>query len=219
MQKKTRWWLVLVVLAVVLLGGYYIASPWIMLARFKVDAQARKAEKMDNYVDFTAVRASLKAQLQARVAAKIGIDPNNPLAAMGMALANAVIDPVVVTVASPQGIVAMMNGENPMPGLNRLGVAVPEPAPRLQPQSFDQMPDGGLEPPRLLKVQAQNTPPAPQRKQQWRLSYKGLNHAVIHATPAAQGDPYLTLQRRGLFTWKVVDVQLGNFWPDQWHLP
>ena len=209
-MHKKRWFMALALALALLLTGYYFASPWAMLARFKADAQARKTDKMEKYVDFVAVRASLKAQIQERVRAKIGVERDNPIAAIGMGLANAVIDPVVQVAASPQGIVAMMNGENPLPGLNRLGIAVPEPLPRMQPQSWEAPPDPA--PPEMRKVQLQTAPTS--KHKQWRLAYQGLNHAVVQPVPFERGEPYLLMQRRGLFGWKVVDVQLGNIWPD-----
>ena len=86
-MHKKRWFMALALALALLLTGYYFASPWAMLARFKADAQARKTDKMKNYVDFVAVRASLKAQIQERVRAKIGVERDNPIAAIGMGLA------------------------------------------------------------------------------------------------------------------------------------
>ena len=85
-MHKKRWFMALALALALLLTGYYFASPWAMLARFKADAQARKTDKMEKYVDFVAVRASLKAQIQERVRAKIGVERDNPIAAIGMGL-------------------------------------------------------------------------------------------------------------------------------------
>ena len=111
-----------------------------------------------------------------------------------MALANAVIDPVVAAVASPQGMVAAMNGENPLPGLNRLDIAVPQPQTPMRTEPAQQ--------------QAQTLPASSRR--QWRLSYVGPNQVVVRAAPAQEGDPYLVMRRQGLFAWKVTDLQLGR---------
>ena len=55
-----------------------------------------------------------------------------------------------------------------------------------------------------------NASPHAQARRQWRLSYTGLNQAVIRAVPAEEDAPYLVMQRKGLFGWQVVDVQLGK---------
>ena len=171
------------------------ASPWVALARFKEDARARRTEKMADYVNFPAVQASLKAQMRNKIKAEVGRQDDDFAAAtqiLGAAVANLVLDPVVEKVASPQGMVAIMNGENPLPGLNKLDIAVqpPAPTPPTPPQP--------------------NASPHAQARRQWRLSYTGLNQAVIRAVPAEEDAPYLVMQRKGLFGWQVVDVQLGK---------
>ena len=194
-MNKKHALLAAVLLLVLLLGGYFVASPWVALARFKEDARARRTEKMADYVNFPAVQASLKAQMRNKIKAEVGRQDDDFAAAtqiLGAAVANLVLDPVVEKVASPQGMVAIMNGENPLPGLNKLDIAVQPPAPT---------------PP--TPPQPNASPHAPARRQ-WRLSYTGLNQAVIRAVPAEEDAPYLVMQRKGLFGWQVVDVQLGK---------
>ncbi len=196
-MNKKHALLAAVLLLVLLLGGYFVASPWVALARFKEDARARRTEKMADYVNFPAVQASLKAQMRNKIKAEVGRQDDDFAAAtqiLGAAVANLVLDPVVEKVASPQGMVAIMNGENPLPGLNKLDIAVqpPAPTPPTPPQP--------------------NASPHAQARRQWRLSYTGLNQAVIRAVPAEEDAPYLVMQRKGLFGWQVVDVQLGKLW-------
>lgn len=225
-QKKS--WIVAGVmgLPVLLLLVYYLASPWVILARFKADAQARRSERMSIYVDFAAVRASIKTQLLARLQEEMpGADAaGKGLAAVGMALANAALEPAVHVLASPQGLIAMMNGENPLPGFDRLGIAVPSPVAPSKAQPFPAAPNADatrnqanpLHP--LHQEAAPQTPPAAASpmsddpKRTWRLRYVGLNRVVIQRQPAQAGEPYLLMQRRGLFGWQVVDVQLGRLW-------
>ena len=45
-KHKKRALLAAALLLVLLLGGYFVASPWLVLARFKDNARARHAEKM-----------------------------------------------------------------------------------------------------------------------------------------------------------------------------
>ena len=194
-MNKKHALLAAVLLLVLLLGGYFVASPWVALVRFKEDARARRTEKMADYVNFPAVQASLKAQMRNKIKAEVGRQDDDFAAAtqiLGAAVANLVLDPVVEKVASPQGMVAIMNGENPLPGLNKLDIAVqpPAPTPPTPPQP--------------------NASPHAQARRQWRLSYTGLNQAVIRAVPAEEDAPYLVMQRKGLFGWQVVDVQLGK---------
>lgn len=197
-MNKKHALLAAVLLLVLLLGGYFVASPWVALARFKEDARARRTEKMADYVNFPAVQASLKAQMRNKIKAEVGRQDDDFAAAtqiLGAAVANLVLDPVVEKVASPQGMVAIMNGENPLPGLNKLDIAVQPPAQTAPPAPTPPQP---------------NASPHAQARRQWRLSYTGLNQAVIRAVPAEEDAPYLVMQRKGLFGWQVVDVQLGK---------
>lgn len=215
-MKKKHALLAAVLLLVLLLGGYFVASPWVALARFKEDARARRTEKMADYVNFPAVQASLKAQMRNKIKAEVGRQDDDFAAAtqiLGAAVANLVLDPVVEKVASPQGMVAIMNGENPLPGLNKLDIAVPQ-----QVQPPEQTAPPAPTPPQPDALPHAQAPgiasdagaqPA-QARRQWRLSYTGLNQAVIRAVPAEEDAPYLVMQRKGLFGWQVVDVQLGK---------
>ena len=202
-MQKNRWMVTGAVAVLGLLIAYSIASPWVMLSRFKADAQARKTERMEIYVDFPAVRASIKTQMLARFASSMQGRTNEGVAAIGMAFANAVIDPLVQVVASPEGVVAMMNGENPLPGFNRLGIAVPDHA------SAGQQPAGM----QMLPVVQSPAPAASASaapRKQWRLAYDGPNRTVIRSVPEKEGDPYLVMHRMNVFGWKVTDVQLGR---------
>ena len=215
-MNKKHALLAAVLLLVLLLGGYFVASPWVALARVKEDARARRTEKMADYVNFPAVQASLKAQMRNKIKAEVGRQDDDFAAAaqiLGAAVANLVLDPVVETVASPQGMVAIMNGENPLPGLNKLDIAVPQ-----QVQPPEQTAPPAPTPPQPDALPHAQAPgiasdagaqPA-QARRQWRLSYTGLNQAVIRAVPAEEDAPYLVMQRKGLFGWQVVDVQLGK---------
>ena len=216
-MNKKHALLAAVLLLVLLLGGYFVASPWVALARFKEDARARRTEKMADYVNFPAVQASLKAQMRNKIKAEVGRQDDDFAAAaqiLGAAVANLVLDPIVETVASPQGMVAIMNGENPLPGLNRLDIALPPTAlaeeaapPAAQPPSAHQQ--AGK--PAGAPADSAGADTAKHRRQ-WKLAYTAWNRAVIRAVPAEEGAPYLVMQRKGLFGWQVVDVQLGKLW-------
>ena len=211
-MNKKHALLAAVLLLVLLLGGYFVASPWVALARFKEDARARRTEKMADYVNFPAVQASLKAQMRNKIKAEVGRQDDDFAAAtqiLGAAVANLVLDPVVEKVASPQGMVAIMNGENPLPGLNKLDIAVQPPAQTAPPAPTPPQPNASPHAQAPGAASDAGAQPA-QARRQWRLSYTGLNQAVIRAVPAEEDAPYLVMQRKGLFGWQVVDVQLGK---------
>lgn len=238
-QQNKRWLTISAIGLAVLLLVYYLISPWVTLARLKADAQARRTDRMERYIDFAAVRSSIKTQLLARLQEEIPADARHQgWAGVGMALAGAALEPAVYVLASPRGLVAMMNGENPLPGFDRLGIAVPQPVesstqPELpMPPStppLHAVPHGpGVDATGAAREQANQPGPKDQAavvsqapsaaasplpvasKRPWRLRYESLDRVVIQRQSAQAGEPYLLMQRRGWFSWLVVDVQLGR---------
>jgi len=82
------------------------ASPWWSLHRLR-DAVARHdADAVSAQVDFPALRASVKDQLQASIGRDV--DGANPFAQIGRKFAMAVANPLVDAVVSPEGVAAMV---------------------------------------------------------------------------------------------------------------
>jgi hypothetical protein len=76
------------VAGVVVLAGY-AASPLIGFGMLRSAAQAGDRDRLEQAVDFPAVRESLKSQISAGVVKAVGSDPSlrgNPLGALGAML-------------------------------------------------------------------------------------------------------------------------------------
>jgi hypothetical protein len=69
-------------------------------------AQARNAEKLSSYVDYPKVRESVKSQLKAAMAAKMMEGSGNGFEALGMAIGMQMMDPMIDTMISPEGLQA-----------------------------------------------------------------------------------------------------------------
>jgi hypothetical protein len=103
------------VLAAGAVGGLLVAaatsfaSPWWSLHRLR-DAVARHdADAVSAQVDFPALRASVKDQLQASISRDVdSADGGNPFAEIGRKFAMAVANPLVDAVVSPEGVAAMV---------------------------------------------------------------------------------------------------------------
>ncbi|MGH8854124.1 MAG: DUF2939 domain-containing protein [Telluria sp.] len=98
-------------LAVAVFAGISYASPYYQLSRMRAAAEARDAQTLAQYVDFPALRASVKQQVMHRLGAGgvLAEPASNPFAAFGKAMASAVIDPVVNAAVSPEGVAAMLD--------------------------------------------------------------------------------------------------------------
>lgn len=174
-----------VALAAFLIAAYFL-SPIIALHGLTTAAKAGDRAKLERSIDFPAVRDSLKTQLKAVMTRSVAEDPklrDNPFAALGQMLLVGVIDKAVDAYATPDAIAEMV-ATNKAP--ERISTDAPAP-PVEQP-----------------KPKAKSSTEA-------HYAYQGLNH--FHATyrdkADAPGDELgLILERRGLFTWKLVKIEL-----------
>lgn len=101
--------LLAVLLALAAFAGWYVLSPGMAMQGLKEAALAGDREELKERVDFPAIRESLKSQLRAHMAAEMAKEKDtNPFAGIGMLLANAIIDPLIDGVISPDGIKAIV---------------------------------------------------------------------------------------------------------------
>jgi hypothetical protein len=104
----------LLVIVVVAVLGYGYASPYLALNRLKRAADERDAQTVSEYVDYPALRESLKEQIAGLLTRKIQARANgNPLAALGAMIGVALIGPLVDAYATPDGVAALLNGMPP----------------------------------------------------------------------------------------------------------
>ena len=97
----------LVGLAAVMLAaaGWWIGSPWWTLRQVQRAADARDAAALSAYVDYPALRADVKQQAQRAITQQAATD--DPLIALGAALARALVNPAVETLVTPEGVAAI----------------------------------------------------------------------------------------------------------------
>lgn len=176
------------VLAALVIAGYF-ASPILALQGLTAAAKAGDKARLESAVDFPAVRESLKSQLKASMTRKLEEDPklrDNPFAAFGQMLLVGVVDKAVETYATPDAIANM--------------VATNEP-----PKNIGATPGG--------PVVDQPQPEAKKAKSDTEVhyGYVDLDHFRATYRDRKDGDqePFgLVLERRGLFKWKLVKIEL-----------
>jgi hypothetical protein len=103
-------WIAAIAVAVVLLGGigWYVESPLYTLSKMKAAAEANDADALSGYIDYPALRSSLKSQIVARVQADVAKSDKSGLGSLEVGLASAVIGPLTDAVVSPEGVRAML---------------------------------------------------------------------------------------------------------------
>lgn len=198
------------VIAVVAILGYGYASPYLAANRMKAAADARDAATLNEYVDYPALRMSLKQQvgemLQQRIHAQ---HSSNPLLLFGAVIGAALIGPLVDAYATPDGVAALLNG---MPPTGKPGEQPAAPPP----QAANESSESGAQPapatpPAAPPVQSAQNAPAPESRPVTAARYRSFNEFALTWDRGTTGERYAAiLQRHGLFSWKLAAVELNE---------
>lgn len=97
-----RWPIAVGVLLIVAAGAWAWGSPYWTVSRLKQAADARDVATLSAHVDYPAVRESLKLQLRERLGRTRSSD--DPLEALGAAVAERFAAPVVDALVTPEGV-------------------------------------------------------------------------------------------------------------------
>jgi hypothetical protein len=207
----------LIVIVVIAALGFTYASPYLALNNLKRAADARDTQTVNQYVDFPALRESLKQQVAGLLTRRLDAHSNgNPLAAIGAMIGVALIGPLVDAYATPDGVAALLNG---MPPRGDPGERPPAPPAANTPA------DGAAASPAPATPTAPavgnagnagnagngNTNAAPAQPPQTTAGYRGLNEFVVTYQHGAGDARYSAIfQREGVFTWKLAAVNLNE---------
>jgi hypothetical protein len=189
----------IVVIVVVAVLGYGYASPYLALDSLKRAADARDAQTVSEYVDYPALRESLKEQIGGLLTRRIEARASgNPLAAIGAMIGVALIGPLVDAYATPDGVAALLNGMPPRGDLNQRP-PVPQDAGANAPAT--------PAPPAPAPATSTTAPPQPP---QTTAGYRGINEfAVTYQHGVGDARYAAILRREGLFSWKLAAVDLN----------
>jgi hypothetical protein len=104
-------------LAAVLVIGSVVASPYITLYQMKNAMLHGDADSFATHVDFPRLRENFKGQIMAEMGKQMARPEmaGNPMASFGQAMAVPFIGPMVDTLVSPAGVIAMMKGNAVLP--------------------------------------------------------------------------------------------------------
>ncbi len=103
-------------LALCVFAAWMYFSPYLAYRNLTRAADRGDVEALNELVDFPALRTSFKENLKNAVAREISADADNPLAAMGGALAGMLTSRVVDAAVTPAGIAALTRGNDPTEG-------------------------------------------------------------------------------------------------------
>lgn len=100
-------------LVIVVLLTFYAISPWIAVAGLRNAAKNNDVADLEEYVDFPALRESLKGWITASMMKSMQTKDlkDNPFAGLGMLLANSLVGPMVDAMITPSALGAMASGQ------------------------------------------------------------------------------------------------------------
>lgn len=102
----------IIAVVIVLVGGYYYASPYLVLNSIKNAAQAGDSEKVSAYMDYPSVRQSFKDQMNAYMVKGIASKETDGWEALGTMIATTMVDKMVDAVVTPEGMTLMLQGKD-----------------------------------------------------------------------------------------------------------
>lgn len=106
-------WIILLLVVLLALGGYVAAGPYLAIRGISQAIEQQDAGRLKKYVDFAAVRVSLKAQINDYLVRKAGVDTqSNPLGGFALALADSVTGRGVDAMVTPSGIGTLLQGNS-----------------------------------------------------------------------------------------------------------
>lgn len=98
-------------------GVWLFFTPHLAVSGMKSAAEGRDAAKLSSYVNFPALKESLKATFNAKLASDVTKkDDGSPFTALGAAMAAAFINPMIDALVTPESLAMMMKGDKPQPG-------------------------------------------------------------------------------------------------------
>ncbi|MEQ6290868.1 DUF2939 domain-containing protein [Vogesella sp. GCM10023246] len=168
-------------LAAIALTSWFYYTPYLAVQGMQDAAQERNATKLARYVDFPVVKENLKAELNGQMLQKL---QGNPLAAVGVVFAGAMVNAMVDAIVSPQGLAMMMQGEKPLSTTTAEATA---------PGSQDD--------------QANTS-----NKIETKMGYDGLSQFIVKVYQRDKPEQAinLVLQRHNLVSWQLAEIRLPH---------
>jgi hypothetical protein len=190
---------VVVVLVIVL--SY--ASPYLILNRLHDAVQARDSQTIDRYVDYPALRVSLKQQVTQMLSRRVDTQKlQHPLAALGALVGMALVNPLVDAYATPDGVAALLAG---MP---------PKGDPGEVPPSAGDQPSEDQAPQQQAPSVASSAPAGAQSaapRAKGSAGYRDVNTFAVTYARGGDSLPYSVIfHRRGWFSWQLDAVELPS---------
>jgi hypothetical protein len=111
MGKGQRYGLIAGILAAFVGGGAVYASPYLTLYQMYQAVKQNDAQSVASHVNFSALRESVKTNVQGLVSQEISKQENPLMALIGSAVSGFVVDPLIDQIVTPEGVAALLEGQ------------------------------------------------------------------------------------------------------------
>ena len=173
-------WIALAVVLLLALGGYVAAGPYLAMNGIRQALAEQDTGQLERHVDFPALRVSLKAQLEDKLARSVGSGvQSNLFGAFALSLAGNAVGRGVDTMVTPLGIGALLQGRG------------------LWKKSIGETADGD--------TYGKPVPADPLREAVRR--YESPSRFTATVTDE-DGDPVVFVFKRNGLRWKLADIRL-----------
>lgn len=181
---------------VVMLVSAWLASPYWMMYQLKHAYENNQPERISSYIDYDAVKESLKPQMNAQW---FGTDLNQGerpswKKLLGAYMGEPITDAILDTVVTPKTMILLLQGKQFSQAL-------------VSQQKLDDR-SNVMQANMSHAASEDSTSELSSTELQYHAGYRDLNHFVIHVVHVQGADTQFIFTRDG-WNWKMTDIDLG----------
>ena len=187
-----------VIAASVIAGSYAFVSPWLALRDFAQAFENQDTRKIEKLIDFPELREDIKVTAKAAMMKSAAVElEGDPFAAMGIMMANAIVDPILDQVVTPAGLQLLFSAREMSGSTDGLHANINAMAKELTSFSDRDESNQGTDLAQSIEV---------------KTDYNGINEFEVQVSNADIFNESVSfyMRREGLGGWKVSGVKVPN---------
>ena len=179
-------------------GCYAFASPWLALKDFAQAFENQDTRKIEKLINFPELREDIKVTAKAAMMKSAAVElEGDPFAAMGIMMANAIVDPIIDQIVSPAGLQLLFSAREMSGGTDGLHENINTIAKELT--SFSDQDESNQETDAAKDIEI-------------KTDYIGINEFEVQITNSEILDESVSvyMRREGLGDWKVNGIRVPD---------
>ena len=184
--------------ASVVTGCYAFAAPWLALRDLTQAFEDQDTRQLEKLVDFPELREDIKVTAKAAMMKSAAIElEGNPFAAMGIMMANAIVDPIIDQVISPAGLQLFFSAKEMSGGTDGLPENIDAIARDLIPSGDGGELSSGVDAAQSIEVKTE---------------YIGINEFKVQVSNEGVLNESVSfyMRREGLGAWKISGLRVPD---------